>query len=249
MGHNTAISWTQATRNLVMGCRKVDTDPLTGACVNCYIYRNMPQYGMNPDVLTYMNLEKAKSDLRAWKDVRLIFLNDYSDTFHEDIPFKTILRWHREIIEANPDKEFQLLTKRIGRAMMFYRKYYTVVPRNIWIGTTIGARNRLFRLKQLVEISAKIRWVSFEPLLEDLGEFSLKGIQWAVVGGESGHNPRPMRAEWAENIRRIAERDGVAFYFKQLGGEGGNGAGGNLLEGREYMEMPSQVQGVGQMRL
>jgi len=238
LGKSTTISWTQATRNLVMGCRKVDIDPDTGACVNCYIYRNMPKYGMNPDSITYLNLEKAKAEIRSWK-VKLVFLNDYSDTFHEDIPFETILMWHKEIIETNPDKEFQLLTKRIGRAMMFYRKYYnSAPPKNAWIGTTIGARNRLFRLNQLRRINAKILWVSFEPLLEDLGEFSLQGIEWVVVGGESGHNPRPMRAEWAENIRRIAERDGAAFYFKQLGGNGNNGAGGDLLNGVRYHNFP-----------
>ncbi len=244
MGNKTSISWTEATVNTVMGCRKVDTDPRTGACYNCYIFRDMPKWGRNPGQLTYTNLDNVKRNLVKW-DKRLVFLNDFSDTFHEDIPFETILRWHREIIEKLPYTEFQLLTKRIGRAMVFYRRYYDGrPPRNVWLGASIGAKNRLFRIEQLLKIGAKIRWVSFEPLLEDLGEFSLKGIDWVVVGGESGFNPRPMKPEWAENIRRIAERDGAAFYFKQMGGFGGNGAGGDLLNGRQYHNFPVVTQNV-----
>ena len=227
----TSIAWTDRTRNLVYGCRKIDIDVLTGACVKCYIWRGLPRYGVNPDILTYLNVQNAIKDFQKWsKDPSIvrIFLNNYSDTFHEEIPFTTIDLWHEKIINAFPNFQFQLLTKRIGRAMLYYRQRGRV-PNNIWVGCTIGAKNRLFRLSQLRQIPARVRWVSFEPLLEDLGDFDLKGISWAVCGGESDiKNPRPMDLQWATNLQRICERDSVAFFFKQRGGKGFDGAGGNI---------------------
>jgi protein gp37 len=241
----TSIAWTDRTRNLVYGCRKVDTDILTGACHECYIFRNLPRYGVDPNKLTYLSVENSIKEMKKWSrdpGVKKIFLNNYSDTFHEDIPFETIDMWVEKIIEAFPNFEFQLLTKRIGRAMMYWQKRGSV-PRNVWMGCTIGAKNRLKRLDQLRQIPAKIRWVSAEPLLEDLGEFSLEGIQWIVVGGESGLKPRPMDPVWAENIRRIAERDGVVYFFKQNGGVGFDNAGGCILNGKEYKAWPNWERG------
>jgi protein gp37 len=121
--------------------------------------------------------------------------------------------------------------------MVYYRS--RPVPRNVWVGCSIGEKKRLWRLDQLRRIDAKVRFVSFEPLIEDLGEFSLKGIHWAIVGGESDRsNPRQMKPEWAENIRRICEGDGVTFFFKQMGGKGGNNTGGDLLNGIRYQDYP-----------
>jgi len=175
-------------------------------------------------------LENAVKEFKKWaKDPSIVkvFLNNYSDTFHEDIPDGKIDLWHKEIIEAFPQFQFQLLTKRIGRAMLYYRKKGHI-PDNVWMGCTIGAKDRLWRLNQLRQIDAKIRWVSFEPLLDDLGDFDLRGIKWAVVGGESGFTPRPMELEWVKNVQRICARDGVAYFFKQRGGRGFDNAGGNI---------------------
>ena len=241
MGTDTTIAWTDATLNLVYGCRRVDNNANNGACYNCYIFRNLPKYGVNPDALTYLSVKNARKKLKAWsKDpsIRRIFPNNYSDGFHEDIPFSTIDVWHEHLFEAFPNFQFQMLTKRIGRAMLYYRRK-GYVPDNVWVGTTIGARDRLKRLEQLRQIDARIRWVSAEPLLEDLGEFSLDGIQWVVVGGESGFHPRPMEPEWAENVIRIARRDGAVPFFKQIGGKGFDGAGGCVLNGREIKEWPA----------
>lgn len=207
---------------------------------NCYIFRDLPRWGYDPNKLTYLSLENAVKDLKKWSSdpkVRKIFLNNFSDTWHEDIPFETIDLWVEKLIEGFPNFEFQLLTKRIGRAMLYWKKR-GYVPRNVWMGCTIGARNRLWRLDQLRQIPAKIRWVSFEPLLEDLGDFSFEGMQWGVVGGESGAHPRPMRQEWAENVIRVIKRDGGAAFFKQLGGQGFDEAGGCILNGREIKEFP-----------
>lgn len=238
MGRTTNISWTDATLNLAYGCRKVDVDPLLGGCYKCYaLDRVLPRMRKPSLPIFYPDLQKRIGELRSWKEVRIVFVNSLSDTFHEDIPFEIIEKWHREVFEAFPEKQFLLLTKRIGRAALFYRS--RPVPRNVWVGCSIGQKARLKRLDVLRAVPARIRFVSFEPLLEDLGEFSMSGIQWAIVGGESDlKEARPMKAEWAENVRRICERYDVAFWFKQMGGKGGSGAGGDLLNGVRYQQWP-----------
>jgi protein gp37 len=247
MGRQSSIAWTEATLNLVYGCFKIDTDPLLGGCVHCYaLDRVLPRMGKPAMPLGFPDLQKRIKELRSWHDVTIIFVNSLSDTFHESIPFALIERWHKEVFEAFPDKQFLLLTKRIGRAEMFYRN--RPVPKNVWVGTSIGQKARLWRLDKLRQIKANnlrlygyepIVFGSLEPLLEDLGDFNAKGIDWLIVGGESDfHNPRPMKPEWAENVRRIAERDGAAFFFKQAGGRGGGGAGGSMLNGKEYRNWP-----------
>ena len=125
--------------------------------------------------------------------------------------------------------------------MLFYRRNLNLLKPNIWVGCSIGEKSRLFRINQLRQIPAEIRFISFEPLIEDLGEFSLKDIQWALIGGESEYKEaelRKMNPAWAENLRRISERDGVSYFFKQLGGLGGDGAGGELLNGVKYQNLP-----------
>jgi protein gp37 len=201
------------------------------------MFRQSRQWGINPLEIRTFNLAKREKELNSWPpEKELIFVNAMTDTFGEFYSFDLIEKWH-QFFERHPEREFQLLTKRIGRAMVFYRS--RPVPRNVWVGCSIGQRSRLRRLDQLRQIDAKVRFVSFEPLIEDLGEFSLEGVQWAIVGGESDRsNPRPMKPEWAANIRRICERDGVAFFFKQMGGRGGDRVGGNLLNGICYQTFP-----------
>jgi protein gp37 len=203
------------------------------------MFRLSKQWKIDPEEIRTFDLAKRERELNSWPpDKRLIFVNDMTDTFGEFYSFDLIEEWHR-LFERHPEREFQLLTKRIGRAMVFYRS--RPVPRNVWVGCSIGEKKRLRRLDQLRLIDAKVRFVSFEPLLEDLGDFDLKGIQWAIVGGESDlRNPRPMKPEWAENVRRICDRDEVAFLFKQNGGKGGDGAGGGLLDGTYYHEYPKE---------
>ncbi len=206
----------------------------------CYMFRMRAGWGEKGTDIRKFNLNNVAAKVAAFpKEKKLVFLNDMSDTFGEFFTDMEIKATHVIVIEANPDRDFQLLTKRIGRAMLFYRKYYNGrPPRNVWMGCSIGERSRLKRLDQLRQIDAKVRFVSFEPLIEDLGDFDLKGIDWAIVGGESGSEPRPMDPAWAENLRRICERDGVAFFFKQMGGKGGDGAGGSLLNGVQYRNFP-----------
>lgn len=225
------INWAHATLNFVWGCTK-----LTEECRNCYMFRLSYRYGRDPEKLTFFDIKKKIADLERWKEKNIIFVNSMSDTFHEAIPFETIKTWH-EVFNQFPEKQFLVLTKRIGRAFIFYQNYPP--PDNVWLGTSVGVRKTLPRIDVLKRIQARIRFVSFEPLLEDLGDFSLRGVHWAIVGGESDYsNPRPMKPEWAENIRRICERDGVAFWFKQMGGKGGDGAGGDILNGKKYNQYP-----------
>ena len=234
IGKDTSIAWTDATLNFGWGCRKVDQ-----ACQNCYMFRLSKGWGIDPTKVRLFDIAKREKELNSWPaEKRLVFVNDMTDTFGEFYPFELIAEWH-SLFERHPEREFQLLTKRIGRAMVFYRDHWGRPPRNVWVGCSIGERSRLWRLDQLRQIDAKVKFVSFEPLIEDLGEFSLSGISWAIVGGESDRsNPRPMKPEWAENIRRICERDGVAFFFKQMGGRGGDSAGGDYLHGTRYRQMP-----------
>jgi protein gp37 len=238
MGRDTSIAWADSTLNLAWGCTKVDRGEL-GGCTKCYMFRLSRQWSIDPEKVKLFDVDKIRKKVNSWPVYkRIIFVNSMSDTFHEKIPFETIELWHK-LFESFPARNFLLLTKRIGRAMVFYRQRAEGVPVNVWVGTSIGQRNRLWRLDQLRQIPARVRFVSFEPLLEDLGDFSLEGIQWAIVGGESDYeNPRPMNPEWAESIRRICQRDGVSFFFKQLGGKGGDGAGGDLLNGNRYQEWP-----------
>jgi len=207
------------------------------------MFRLSRGWGINPEEVRTFDVVKREKELKSWPpEKRLIFVNDMTDTFGEFYSFDLIEQWH-QLFERHPEREFQLLTKRIGRAMLFYRQRGNV-PRNVWIGCTIGERKRLRRLEQLREINAKVRFVSFEPLIEDLGELDLKGIQWAIVGGESDRSsPRLMSPDWALNIQRICNGDGVAFFFKQVGGRGGDGAGGDLLNGVRYHEYPAYSGG------
>jgi protein gp37 len=235
MGKDTTISWTDAILNFGWGCRKVDS-----ACQNCYMFRLSKRWGIDPTKVRLFNITRREQELVSWPpEKRLIFVNDMTDTFGEFYSFELIEEWH-QFFERHPEREFQLLRKRIGKAIVFYRS--RPVPQNVCVGCSIGERKRLRRLDQLGRIDTKVRFVSFEPLIEDLGEFSLEGIQWAIVGGESdSRNPRPMRPEWAEDIRKISRRDGVAFWFKQMGGRSGDGAGADLLNGVRYHELPHAV--------
>ena len=208
------------------------------------MYRMRAEWGERGDEIKRYNLENLSKRIKSWPAAKhLVFFDDFTDLFGEFNSYEYIKQVFEVVILANPDREFQLLTKRIGRALVFFRDYWKrPIPRNIWVGCSIGEKSRLFRIGQLLQVKAlgaKIAYVSIEPLIEDLGEFSLKGVDWVIVGGESGDSsPRPMKPEWAESIRKICERDGVAFYFKQVGGVGGNGAGGDLLGGKQYHNFP-----------
>ena len=165
-----------------------------------------------------------------------------SDLFHEEIPDSYLLQVLK-VMRLAPHHTFQILTKRAERMAEFFSK--NQVPSNVWLGVTVEDRAYgLPRLHALRRISAAVRFVSIEPLLEDLGEIDLTGIHWVIVGGESGPKARPMRSEWVLNIQRQCDEHGIAFFFKQWGGWSADGKkrgkklNGRLLNGRTWDAVP-----------
>ena len=255
MGRDTNILWTNSTLNLAWGCTKVSEE-----CRNCYMYRMSGSLGRDPYTVEILgphrkpwNVDPAVQQIGRFADQNpayleyienrirglkkgMIFVNSMSDTFHEDIPEEVLKMWFA-IFETHPERQFQILTKRPGRARNFFRG--RKVPNNCWLGVSVGMAAAKSRIDILREIDASLRFLSCEPLIEDLGEMNLDGIHWVIVGGESDREkPREMKLEWAESIRRACDAKGVAFFFKQVGGVGGDGAGGDLLNGVRYQEWP-----------
>jgi protein gp37 len=238
MAEKTGISWTDSTLNLAVGCTKVSEE-----CKNCYMYRDMNRYKQfDPYKVTLTKAGKDKSVMRNLikKAGEKIFVNSWSDTFHKDISDATLYNWF-QVFQEFPKKQFQILTKRPERMSQFALNFNGhSYPKNCWMGTSIGTKESLIRLVPLQFTSAYIKFVSFEPLLEDLGQINLQNVDWAIIGGESDFkNPRPMKPEWAENIVKQAREQNVSVFFKQMGGLGGGGAGGDLLNERKIQEFPN----------
>lgn len=222
----TSIAWTEETWNPVVGCSHV-----SAGCAHCYAERLALRYGWSKTPWTAQNAAEnvqLKHDRLgqpfSWKRPRMVFVNSMSDLFHERVP-DVYLDLVFDVIRQTPQHTYQILTKRPERAAE-YRRWYAP---NVWIGTSIEDRRSLARIDRLCGCIAPVRFVSFEPLLEDLGEFSLGFIDWAIVGGESGPGYRPMDHAWARRIRDIAARDGAAFFFKQSAGPR-PGMGAELVE-------------------
>jgi protein gp37 len=170
------------------------------------------------------------------------FVNSMSDLFHEEIPDEYI-RKVMAVIRKAPQHTFQILTKRADRMASFF--HGNTPPRNVWLGVTVENRmHGLPRLEYLRRISSAVRFISVEPLLEDLGVIDLTGIHWVIVGGESGPKARPMKPEWVMNIKSQCDLQDIAFFFKQWGGWGADGKkrakkqNGRLLNGRTWDAQP-----------
>lgn len=179
------------------------------------------------------------------KKPTLYFVNSMSDLFHEDIP-NEFIEQVLEVIACTPQHTYQILTKRAQRLPEYFAD--RACPANVWLGVTVEDRSYgLPRIDHLREVSATVRFVSVEPLLEDLGPVDFNGIHWVIVGGESGSQARPMRAEWAESVRYYAKAVGAAYFFKQWGAWGADGvrrakqSNGRKLNGAVYDEYPMHV--------
>jgi protein gp37 len=209
-----------ANLNFMYGCRRVSP-----GCDHCYIERywndryffkgKMIEEGVNTPFdgkPIFFNEKERLKMVDSLPHNSIVFVNGLSDTFGEFITDEQRDRWVRYLAER-PQYQFQLCTKRTGRMELYFRT--RKVPPNVWVGTTIEDKERLFRLDLLREIDARIRWISFEPLLEDLGDVDLDGIQYAACGGETDlqRNYREFRIEWAENLYENCQRDGVAFWY------------------------------------
>jgi protein gp37 len=230
------IEWTDSTWNPTTGCSKV-----SNGCDHCYAEAmalrlkalGTRRYVHGFDLTIHEDLFELP--LR-WKKPRNIFVNSMSDLFHEDVPFPILQRIFETMNRAHWHN-FQILTKR-SMGLVKYADRLTWTP-NIWIGVTVESDRYLHRLRALQSVPAVVRFVSFEPLLTSIpSNTDLSFIDWAIVGGESGTGARPMDPEWVAGVHGICQRDNVAFFFKQWGGFHKN-AGGRLLDGREWDEMPT----------
>lgn len=234
MGDQTGIEWTDATWNPVTGCTKISS-----GCKNCYAerlalrlramgnprYRNGFAVTLHTDLLTL--------PLR-WRQPRRIFVNSMSDLFHEAVPDNFI----HEVFDVMQRADwhiFQVLTKR-SRRLAALAAGLSWVP-NIWQGVSVESARYTGRIRDLQTVPAVVRFLSVEPLLGPIPDLPLKGIDWVIVGGESGGRRRPMALEWAREIRDQCRTAGVSFFFKQWGGRTPK-SGGRLLDGRTWDEMP-----------
>ncbi len=237
------IEWTEKTWNPVTGCTKISP-----GCKHCYAenmarrLKAMGTPGYEDGFKLTLHPGRLDEPLRRKKST-VYFVNSMSDLFHKQVPSKFIDRVF-EVIAASPQHNFQLLTKRPERMARYFRS--RDVPPNCWLGTTVeDQKYGVPRIDLLRTIPAKIRFLSIEPLLEDLGALDLKNIHWVIVGGESGPKARPMQPEWVENIRVQCHAQGASFFFKQWGGWGADGVrrpkaeNGRLLHGRTWDEMPA----------
>ena len=186
--------------------------------------------------------ERLAEPLRRKKPT-VYFVNSMSDLFHEEVP-DTYIQQVFDVIRQTPQHTYQILTKRAERLPEFFSNYDA--PQNAWLGVSVENRKHgLPRIDALRGITAQIRFLSVEPLLEDIGKINLQGIHWVIVGGESGPKARPMKQEWVINIQRQCKEQNVAFFFKQWGGWGADGKkrakkhNGRLLRGRTWDDMPS----------
>jgi protein gp37 len=179
-----------------------------------------------------------------WKKPHNIFVCSMSDIFHEDVPFEFVDKIMETILKT-PQHRFQILTKRAERMEEYFSTRF--IPRNVWLGVTVECKRSTYRIDHLRHLNASVKFLSCEPLIEDLGNINLKGIDWIIVGGESGPKARPMMLDWVVNIKRQVEQQGSAFFFKQWGTWGSDGikrnkhANGKLLLGEVIQQMPERV--------
>ena len=244
------IEWTDVTWNPVAGCTVA-----SAGCTNCYAmrmaarlqamghskYDGTTRKSGNRTVWTgRVNTDPSTlHDPVNWKRGKRIFVNSMSDLFHDDVSTRFIQSVWATMAKC-PHHQFQVLTKRPERmAAMFAAKELQRLPQ-VWIGTSVENEVVVGRIAHLVGITGMTRFVSFEPLIGPVGPINLRGIDWAIVGGESGPSSRVMQIEWVEQIEKACRRAGTAFFFKQWGGRNKKAAG-RTLRGRTYDEYPHEL--------
>ena len=235
MADTSHIEWTDATWNPVTGCTKISP-----GCKHCYAERlahRLERMGQ----ANYRNgfrltLQPQMLDLPfSWKSPRRIFVNSMSDLFHQDVPLEYVKRVFDVMARAHWH-QFQVLTKRADRLQELSSRL--LWPPNVWQGVSVESERYLDRIDALRRTGAAVKFLSLEPLLEALPNLDLRGIDWVIVGGESGPGARPIEKSWVIGIREKCKRAGVAFFFKQWGGVQKSKTG-RTLEGRTWDEMPA----------
>jgi protein gp37 len=234
MGQKSLIEWTQSTWNPVTGCAKISP-----GCKNCYAER-MARRLQAMGQANYINgfklamHEKALELPLRWRKPQMIFVNSMSDLFLESVS-KQFIHKVFEVMRKAHWHTFQVLTKRADRLLELNDELEWTA--NIWMGVSVEDQGYTFRIDCLRETAARIKYLSIEPLLGPLPQLDLKGIDWVIVGGESGPHARPMNPEWVIDIRNQCTHAKVPFFFKQWGGTNKKKAG-RILEGRTWDEMP-----------
>lgn len=243
MSANSKIEWTDSTWNPVRGCSKVSP-----GCLHCYAetfaerFRGVPGHPFEFGFDLRLVPEKLAEPLR-WSKPQMIFVNSMSDLFHEKVPDEYIVSVARVMKAANWHT-YQVLTKRADRlqSLLKDRLHFAAEQAHIWWGVSVeNQKHGLPRIDLIRESPARVRFLSVEPLLEDLGAIDLNGINWVIVGGESGPGARPMDIEWVRGIQVQCRRAKVAFFFKQWGGVR-KFQNGRSLDGRTYDEFPERQQ-------
>jgi len=239
MSVNSTIEWTDATWNPVRGCTKVSP-----GCAHCYAevfaerFRGVPGHPYEQGFDLRFVPEKLAEPLR-WPKPKMVFVNSMSDLFHEDVPTEYIRRVVSVMEKANWHT-YQVLTKRSDRMRDLLQSELREAARlpHIWWGVSVENRQHgLPRLRDLQSAPAAVRFLSVEPLLEDLGAIDLTGIQWVIVGGESGHGARPLDPAWVIHLRDQCANATVPFFFKQWGGVH-KGKTGREIDGLTYDQKP-----------
>lgn len=245
MATTSRIEWTEQTWNPTVGCTKVSP-----GCKFCYAegmaarLQAMGTPGYEQGFELTLLPQRLQDPLKR-KTPTTYFVNSMSDLFHEEVPFSYIDQVFAVITQAT-QHTFQILTKRADRMAAYFEG--KKAPSNAWLGVSVEDRNYgVPRIDHLRKVNAAIRFLSVEPLLEDVGTLDLTDIHWVIVGGESGPKARPMKEEWVESVRKQCETSDVAFFFKQWGGWGADGKkrakkqNGRVLNGRTWDEMPANL--------
>ncbi len=240
MSASSTIEWTDSTWNPVHGCTKVSE-----GCRHCYAqtfserFRGVPGHPFEHGFDLRLLPDKLEVPLR-WRKPRMVFVNSMSDLFHEQVPVEFIQRVFATM-EAASWHTFQVLTKRSQRLRDLGPSLPW--PRNVWAGVSVEDASGIERIHHLAEVPAHVRFLSLEPLLGPVSALPLDGIQWVIVGGESGPRSRPMDAAWVRDIRDQCQHAGVPFFFKQWGGRNKKRAG-RELDGQTWDAVPLAATGV-----
>jgi protein gp37 len=242
MSDKSKIEWTDATWNPVRGCTKISP-----GCKHCYAevfaerFRGVPGHPYERGFDLRLVPEKLEEPLK-WKSSRLVFVNSMSDLFHEGVPDDYIVKV-AEVMSTASWHTFQVLTKRSDRMrdLINSKLKFAAHHAHIWWGVSVeNQKHGLPRVEHLRASDVAVRFLSIEPLLEELGLVNLSGIHWVIVGGESGHGARPMRKEWVISVRKQCREARVPFFFKQWGGVHKSKTG-RELDGRTYDQMPTAL--------
>ena len=250
MADGSSIEWTEATWNPTTGCTKISQ-----GCKNCYAVTLSKR-------LKAMGIKKYENNFKftqheneielplRWKKSKKIFVNSMSDLFHEKAEMEFIANCFDTMIKADWHI-YQVLTKRPEKMAEFsklFKSYFGFqIPNHIWMGTSIEDNNTTWRIQELRRVKCHVRFISFEPLLEEIDKINLHKIDWAIIGGESGHHYRPVEKKWIQNLIRQCKQQSVKVFFKQWGGFRPK-SGGRIINGRTYSQYPKLTPMTNQTR-